>query len=503
MLINESIQPVYTDTYSNRNYYRYNSVIYQIRDDQTPPFRILLFIILLYVIIVGPVLYIILKRKDKRDYSWVFVPALSLMFVGIIYIAGFRTRFTSAVTNNFSIINLDTDSKKAEITTYSGIYNNKAGTMLLEYSKDYKVNVIRENDYNYGYVYQYPDDNAQIKSKIYQNDPVRHEIFNVGLWEPSILTASQIQNYEGNLFKSIQVNEDKFSFEIVNDTGFAFEDSFIIVGDNYVDVGSLLPNEEKKISFSLGDKNVYKSYSSFTYSKRYSDSNRTKEENERIVDALDNFNSITNDQIINSNYTGNKIVFVAVNFEKVDYGLKVNGKKTKNYNANVIYAIEDLFFEQGGRVEIPKGVIGAIFDGGRALTNFIGDAFSGPFSDGSLSIVDDSEVYYRFEIPWDIAIDRFSLDWDNSLAKYMYADDYLEDLPEEEFYGVKFEYYVYNKALMDWEKVDKVFEVKEQVGNYIDYDNMIKVKIKIDVNDFSTSHEYILRPQISISGVKR
>jgi hypothetical protein len=33
----------------------------------------------IYIILAGPVLYIILKQLDKRDLAWICIPALSIL----------------------------------------------------------------------------------------------------------------------------------------------------------------------------------------------------------------------------------------------------------------------------------------------------------------------------------------------------------------------------------------------------------------------------------------
>ena len=503
-LMDNTIQTVNIGEYRNRDYYRYNSVVRQVPEDQTPPYKTLLLIILAYILIVGPVLYIILKLKDKRDYSWIAIPVLSLLCLGIIYAAGLKTKYTSAVMNNISLIQLDSDSKTAAIKTYSGVFNNGAGNMIIEYSKDYKVDVIRENDHYYGYNYNYTDEdykNAQIKSKIYVNEPARHEIFDVALWEPCILMTSQVQRYEGNLIRSVSVNGKEVSVELVNDTGFALEDSFIVIGENYVDVGTILPNEEKKISFSLDDGSIAKSFYSYLNSKYFDQgtyyNNWPKNWREQIRkrSALQNFDSFSEGYFLSNNYKSTRVLFVALNFENIDYGMKINGKKPKTYNTNVVFATNDLYFEKGKRYDIPKGLIGPVFEGGEYVDLY------GPYYEGMV-IYADTEVFYKFEIPKDMSVDKFTIDWSASIPEYM-KEMYNQEGRITEQLGTSYELFIYNNALSDWEKIGDVFEAKEEAKNYINDENEIRLKIAVDIDESMGRNEFIWKPEISISGVKR
>lgn len=502
--MDNTIQTVNIGEYRNRDYYRYNSVVRQVPEDQTPPYKTLLLIILAYILIVGPVLYIILKLKDKRDYSWIAIPVLSLLCLGIIYAAGLKTKYTSAVMNNISLIQLDSDSKTAAIKTYSGVFNNGAGNMIIEYSKDYKVDVIRENDHYYGYNYNYTDEdykNAQIKSKIYVNEPARHEIFDVALWEPCILMTSQVQRYEGNLIRSVSVNGKEVSVELVNDTGFALEDSFIVIGENYADVGTILPNEEKKISFSLDDGSIAKSFYSYLNSKYFDQgtyyNNWPKNWREQIRkrSALQNFDSFSEGYFLSNNYKSTRVLFVALNFENIDYGMKINGKKPKTYNTNVVFATNDLYFEKGKRYDIPKGLIGPVFEGGEYVDLY------GPYYEGMV-IYADTEVFYKFEIPKDMSVDKFTIDWSASIPEYM-KEMYNQEGRITEQLGTSYELFIYNNALSDWEKIGDVFEAKEEAKNYINDENEIRLKIAVDIDESMGRNEFIWKPEISISGVKR
>lgn len=502
-LMDANIQTTY-NYYSNRDYYRYSSVVHQVPEDQTPPYKTLLRIILVYIIIVGPVLYIILKRKDKRDYSWVIIPVLSLLCLGVIYVSGFRTRYISAVMNNFSIINLDSDSKTAAIDTYSSVFNNRAGSMTIEYPKDYSINVIRENESNYMRNYHFTDEdynNAQIKSKIYANDSVKHEIYNVGLWEPCILTTTQTQNYEGRLIKTVSLAGNDFYIELKNDTGFAVEDAFLVVGGNYIDVGNILPDEERKISISLKDNsNVFKNYRQLLDSKYYNQTFNYKDfpkdwqEQQRKRLAFENFNRLMDYRFENNNYNSTKVYLVALNFENVDYGVKVNGKNTKAYNTNVVVTSEDLFVEKGKRIDIPKGIINPVFTGGESVDFY--DSYG-----ETITIYADTEVFYRFEIPKDIIVDEFLLDWSLSIPEYMKEKYYQDGVAQEQLDGAKYELFIYNNIISDWETVDDVFEVKDITENYINEENIIHVKIGVDIDETVGRSEYIWKPQISISGV--
>jgi len=500
-LLDENVEQVNIGLLRNNNYYNYNTVVNQIPEDKTPPYKTLMSIILLYILLVGPILYIILKIKDKRDYSWVIVPLISIICLGIVYVAGFGTRYTSAVMNKFSMITLDSKAKKAEIQTSSGLFNNKTGKMIVEWPKDYDINIIRENESFYDYNRNVSDaeyKNASIKSKKYVSNPRKYELYDIGLWEPCVLTTSQTQSYDGKLLRNIQLKDNKFSVDIKNDTGFSLEESFIILGGNFVEVGDILPDDEKKISFSLDDTSIKKNYSAFLearYPNTVTRYNRSKEQQEqyRKRNILREMEGYMGQSFIYDNFKNTSVVLVAFNYENVDYGIKVNGKNTKAYNTNIVVASEELEFESGKRFDIPKGLIAPKFLGGK-------DVQYENRGDGGIFLLQDGEVRYSFELPQDISVEKFRIDWSSSIPEYM--KERYKAIGNESS-ETSYELFIFNNEIDDWMAIDDVFEVSQDANNYIDEQSRIQIKIIVDIDESSGIEEYLWKPEISLSGVKK
>lgn len=506
-LLNESGQSVNYGMFGYNNYidYGYNSVVNQVPEDQTPPYKNLMLIIVIYILIVGPLLYLFLKWKDKRDYSWVIIPIIAFLCIGIIYAAGFKTRYTSAVLNNYSIIHLDSQNKKVDIQTSAGVFNNKSGKMVVQYHDGYEIDIRSEEDRNYGYNYNgYSDEdykNAQVKSKIYITEPKKQEMYNMSLWQSCILTAKQTQSYDGNLIKSIDINGNRFSTVIRNNTGFAFEDAFIVLGSNYIDVGEILPNQEKKVDISLDDKSVKKSYQEFMDSRYFSFDvikqnlwPKNWREQMRRRNALEN---LINRGMANDIVRGTKVTFYALNFENLDYGVEINGQKAKTYNTNVIFTTEDLRFEKGKRVELAKGIISPIYEGGQNVE------FRGNYQDGIIAH-NDTEVLYKFDVPQDLLVDKFKIDWSDSIPEYLKAKYAAQSgVPQEQASEVSYKLYIYNNGLKSWESIEEVFEPKGDIAKYINELHEIKLKLGVDLDESTGQTEYLWQPEISLSGVKK
>jgi hypothetical protein len=74
-----------------------------------------------YLLLVGPVTYWILKRRDRREWAWFTVPALSLLFVGGIYAAGYSKQ-VSVISHLITVTRLAPGAQAASLESYVGVY---------------------------------------------------------------------------------------------------------------------------------------------------------------------------------------------------------------------------------------------------------------------------------------------------------------------------------------------------------------------------------------------
>ncbi len=474
----------FTPTYK-RNF---NSIVNQVPETQTPPVNALMLLILVYIIMVGPLLYIFLKKKDKRDLSWVVMPVLAFLCVGIIYMVGFKTRYTTAVLNKFSIINLDIDKSEATIDTYMGAFNNRRSNMIMEYSASGDVSVNPEQDIYYVDSYNSNDyENAVVASKLIMGDPMIHEQYNVGMWQSVPINASKKVDFEGKILVTVDISNNRFSILIDNNTAFNLEEAFICIGDRFIDIGDINPWEKgKRIEVSINDTlKVMKGFNDFInsrydYAYRHSGNALPKgwQEDMRKRQAIEEVFVGRGDYSINRPIgqgfsVDSQIGLYAINYDDIDYGIKINDKRPESYNMNIIYT-EDIDFEKGKSIVFPYGMISAVFEGGEGVS------FEGRYGE-MISVYKDTEVYCKFMLPENIKVDDFEIAWS--------------------VFRNNIRLYIYNNATSEWEEFPETFRPERRFDFYIDNMNEIRVKASVNLSEAYSSGETLVLPEIQISGV--
>jgi len=110
-------------------------------------------IVILYVIFVGPVLYLLLKLLKKRELYWVAVPVSALLGIGLIYLAGRGFEVTDTRVYSVTLEKLAGEGKRE---TYLQCYDARHEEWQVKLSEDYSYMGPMLN-----YNYYYDENNAR------------------------------------------------------------------------------------------------------------------------------------------------------------------------------------------------------------------------------------------------------------------------------------------------------------------------------------------------------
>lgn len=88
-----------------------------------PSMRWLAVLLVLYIVLVGPVNYLLLRKWRRLDWGWVTVPVLTLVFSVGGYGLGFSLRGGDVVVNEVSIIPLSPKRSLLEMRSYVGLFS--------------------------------------------------------------------------------------------------------------------------------------------------------------------------------------------------------------------------------------------------------------------------------------------------------------------------------------------------------------------------------------------
>ena len=93
-----------------------------------PPIGGLIVLLFGYILLIGPVNYLVLRRLDKREWAWLTMPVLIALFALGSYGFGAALRGNEVLVNEVAIIRGAADTEEGLGTVYVGIFSPNRGT---------------------------------------------------------------------------------------------------------------------------------------------------------------------------------------------------------------------------------------------------------------------------------------------------------------------------------------------------------------------------------------
>jgi hypothetical protein len=88
-----------------------------------PPITGLLALLIAYIVLIGPVNYLILKRLDKREWAWVTMPILIVVFAAGAYAYGAALRGSDVIVNEIAIVRGAPGATEGSAQAYLGVFS--------------------------------------------------------------------------------------------------------------------------------------------------------------------------------------------------------------------------------------------------------------------------------------------------------------------------------------------------------------------------------------------
>ncbi|MBR6403921.1 MAG: hypothetical protein IKS48_11105 [Eubacterium sp.] len=201
------------------------------------------FLIMTYAVLVGPGIYLILKALKKREYIWIAIPALSLVFVGLIFLTGMGVKVRGRVVDSVNVIYLSQNKKD----TYVFGYSPKAENWEMTAKGDYDYATSIPDNY-------YSDSDDPCGSVNKKSDSVLLNAFpNRTFQTKGFVLTSSIDN-QGSIDFEVDTSANK---SVKNNTNVKFDYLLVITQNGYqlidsVDPGKSIPLNLKSFNSNYG-----------------------------------------------------------------------------------------------------------------------------------------------------------------------------------------------------------------------------------------------------------
>ncbi|WP_144509440.1 hypothetical protein [Bacillus sp. FJAT-22090] len=204
-------------------------------------------IVVVYMIIVGPLLYIILKRKDKREYAWGIIPLTAIIASAAIFGYGAKDRIARPQVQQSSFLHVNED-KSLHGYYAESILSNKSGDFTFQSPTTTTMVAKRDNN---SFTGQTPNvyENAIMEKRATNSELTFRD---VGYWSVSSLFGETQLSDVGDFDVKLQVEAGKLTGTVQNNFPFALKEVSVWSGSKLIKLGDLKSGEQLEVNKELG-----------------------------------------------------------------------------------------------------------------------------------------------------------------------------------------------------------------------------------------------------------
>ena len=476
MLI-ETFDKIYEENYQGEYYstsYEISNILGNIPVENAVSPLTLGVVLGVYAILVGIVIYLILKKMKKRDLTWVLIPATAVVFTVMIYLLGSKMKIKDVIVNSANIISVDEDGR-GQINSYIGIASKNKENIKIEKEEDLKMKYLSDDYYYYGDT-NYDAKTLRVKTT-YTNDNSYFTVANNNVAEVNKFEISGKEIVMPKLENTLKIKDGNLEGTIKNNLDADIKKLVIVSGKTVWDLGQVAKGEEISITDlrskgSSGLQGYANSLNDEYYQSRWDDEIDSKDPKFKNIQR---YVSLLN-LLGYTDYLGTTTKIIAITDLPVDYSLSLESKSISNYNLTAVIQEANIDFkDENGNISFPEGYFSYTVS---ELDNRVDYDYYNGYIYGEGEIVLDYKIDDNVDIK-EINIEAFTDQWGYQ-------------------YGLNGDYYIYNYNTNQYEEF-KLTSGSYKVINDGSYslDNIIKIKVVASENRDNAA------PKLGIKGVEK
>jgi hypothetical protein len=353
-----------------------------------------------YILLVGPINYLILRRARRLHLAWVTIPAITLAFTAGAFGLGYLMRGNDLILNKVAIVEIPS-SGPALVNSYVGLFSPRQQSYAVEVQGDGLVSPGDSSGYYGG-----PEMNTAGQEMVFvQGRPSLVQGITVNQWAMQRFTVEDTWPELGRLTGKVEIQGDVLRGTVKNETSVALTEVVVLVNRRYQMLGSLAPGEEKTVDLGIGGmtRDMYGPSLSYKLymeplSAQGGQMSRDVQLKTTILDnALDGPPWANISQSANAQPRGIPRVVVMGWADQSPPAVGVRGQEATEITTALLYGLLPLSLPEDGRVTIPPGLIPGEF-----ASEVVNYGKCGPMTSTSVYL-DNAEMVFRFQIPTDLA----------------------------------------------------------------------------------------------------
>nr|WP_106782108.1 hypothetical protein [Lysinibacillus timonensis] len=204
----------------------------------------LVIIVLIYILIIGPILYFILKKIDRREHAWWIIPVISVALSIALFIIGAKDRLLQSQIQQTAYYQV-MDGNSLSGYYIESILTNRGGDFTFKLDENTSAVSLRKDSYTTASIIHeksYVDHNAEGTSITLKN---------LNYWSvQSFIGESNVPN-AGNLDIKLAVNDNHLEGSVTNHFPFELKELAVWSGHQEYKIGDIGAGETINVSQQL------------------------------------------------------------------------------------------------------------------------------------------------------------------------------------------------------------------------------------------------------------
>ena len=436
-----------------------------------------------YIVLAGPVMYIVLKKKDRRELGWITIPVLSVVFLVVVFVLAGRSTYQNGLLSTKAIVEMEEGSSVGEAQIAMAMKVPGNGDVTLESELPIPVQPQLDNGW-----YDGNGKAEEIDYKVTTGDGTNIVFYDNMAWETNFVGASATLELGGSVTSNVAFDGEKVVGTVTNGTSVNFMDAYLKLDYIYIPLGELPAGETIDVSYDLSTEDVHDRYGDrmanlvtgddTTVWDQVQNGTITEERGftlrreQEMMEILYNWDTTEQSSWENSQITYEFFGFSDMPiFDSVKY---LNGKPARENCLSMFHTVgsKDLSHEKS--FDLPFTVLPETTDQAVNYGVYYDDWNN--FCEVNNYMDTDQEVILRYAVGEGVRIDEIQFAFDESYRSGMYAD------PQ-----------VYNVKTGQWEAfVETPYAPGE---DYINEERVVQFKMYLEPGTYTHA------PRMRVKGV--
>lgn len=226
--------------------------------------------IVVYMVVIGPVLYNVLKKKDMREKLWWIIPVIAIATSLVIFLFGAKDRIFTPQVHQMALYTINEDD------SLTGMYNN---SILTNSSGDYTFSM----DENTSAVSSNSSENYMESNNLHLNSYVKETangkkivLKDLNYWSVNSISGETLIYDVGNITTNLKFENEQLTGTVTSTLPVDLKDVKILSGAGTIDLPDLPGGQTIEINKTVKGKTITAPYSSSYGYNSYSISSNEK-----------------------------------------------------------------------------------------------------------------------------------------------------------------------------------------------------------------------------------